>query len=165
MNDARRRLLYLGLGEWAAGFCFVFLFAAWQHELSVGTAAQWALALLVFVLGQGGTYWLIRYRSLSRREPIGRNVVNLFTGLRYIDRLLLLGVPVAILAAYEGTPDLLFAIACYLFAAAEYVNYYEFRLSYGKSGFNVKKLRNTGLRRSSLHRLLRKERSKNPYRG
>ena len=50
--------------------------------------------------------------------------------------------------------DLLFAVAIFLFGVIEYINYYWYRLSYGKSGFNIKILWNTGLKKSSINKLI-----------
>jgi hypothetical protein len=44
----------------------------------------------------------------------------------------------------------------YAFAVIEYVNYYWYRLSYGKSGFNIAMLLRAGLRPSSIHKLLKR---------
>ena len=48
------------------------------------------------------------------------------------------------------------ATAFYIFGIIEYINYYWYRLSYGKSGFNIRKLKKAGLRKSSISKIIDK---------
>ena len=154
MRNQAKRLLSLGMGEIAAGMILVWVFLMLGTDWDLGTAGVSALSFLVFLLMQGGTYWLVRYRSLKNHAAIDPSLIMLFGGLRKLNRLLGVVILIAIAGFFENSADLTFAALLYLFALLEYVNYYEFRLSYGVSGFNVFELRRQGLRRSSLNRLL-----------
>lgn len=52
--------------------------------------------------------------------------------------------------------DLIIAIVVFLFGMIEYINYYWYRLSYGKSGFNIRILLRTKLKNSSISKLINK---------
>jgi hypothetical protein len=56
----------------------------------------------------------------------------------------------------SSNKDLLIAIGLFLFGIIEYINYYWYRLSYGKSGFNIRILLNTKLQKSSINKLISK---------
>ena len=160
MREQAKRLLHLGTGELAAGLVLAFLFSTLGNRWSLGLASACGLVFLVFLLMQGGMYWLIRYKDLKRKKSPGKKTVQVFAGLRNINLLLAATVWIGIIGFFENSADLIFGILLYLFAVIEYINYYEFRLSYGASGFNLFELRNQGLKRSSLHRLIRNKKRK-----
>lgn len=155
MRDQAKRLLHLGIGEIAAGFLFIFVFLNLGSRWGSGTSSNFGLVLLVFLLMQGGSYWLIRYRHLKKRTSINRKVVRGFVWLRRLNLLFGAASLIGILFFFDNLTDLLFGTFLYLFSVIEYINYYEYRLSYGVSGFNLFELRRHGLKRSSLHRLIR----------
>ncbi|MFO7969557.1 MAG: hypothetical protein R6U15_05590 [Candidatus Izemoplasmatales bacterium] len=56
----------------------------------------------------------------------------------------------------SGYGDLFIAIGIFLFGIIEFINYYWYRLSYGKSGFNIEILLNKKLQKSSINKLISK---------
>ncbi|KJS20913.1 MAG: hypothetical protein VR72_12785 [Clostridiaceae bacterium BRH_c20a] len=58
------------------------------------------------------------------------------------------------LKAVSSNKDLLSAIGLILFGIIEYINYYWYRLNYGKLGFNIRILLNTKLQKSSINKLI-----------
>lgn len=151
-RKVEKRLLNLAIGEFAAAWTFVLLYTV----LELGMASLVALVLLDFILVQGSFYWLVRYRSVKRRKDVPVGIVRFLKVLRDLDLILLFGEPIALTLVREDARDFSFAWFIYLFAIVEYVNYYWYRLSYGKSGFNIRMLMENGLKESSLKQLLRK---------
>lgn len=158
MRNQAKSLMSLGMGEIAAGIILVWAFFMLGTYWNLGSAGVSGLSFLVFLLMQGGTYWLIRYRSLKKNTVVDQKIIVLFAWFRKINRLLGVVTLIVIVCFFKNSADLIFGTLLYLFALLEYVNYYEFRLSYGVSGFNVFELRRHGLKRSSLNRLLRNRR-------
>lgn len=155
MQKKKRQLLNLAIGELIACLSFLFAFVMLNPIFDLGRASLIILTFLISQLIQGGIYWIIRYRSLKRRKPIITRTIFLYALLRKINLLLCFGIPVLAFFLFENNLDLLFGVGIYIFALIEYINYYWFRLSYGKSGFNIRKLIRTGFRRSSLHKLIK----------
>lgn len=129
-DELRRRYLSLGLGEFVA--VVVFLGAYWYLRPRFGDDTRLleaALAMLVFLLVQGGCYWLLARRWIpDGAMPSG--LAATFRGLRVLDAVLL--VVTAALAGWWAAPEpsLVLATLVWLFAVAEYVNYFWVRLSY-----------------------------------
>ncbi|UVI35690.1 hypothetical protein [Brevibacterium spongiae] len=127
----RRRFLSLGLGEIAAAVVFAVVPTALPFITSDGAeSALWfALSPLLFVLVQGGVYWLIARNSLP--GPIPRAVAHLYRGLRILDPIVLVGSAIGIAVTWPGPSVSAFVVVVvWLFAVAEYVNYFHIRLSY-----------------------------------
>lgn len=70
--------------------------------------------------------------------------------------ILLVALSMIIPIIKSSNKDLIIAIGLFLFGIIEYINYYWYRLSYGKSGFNIKTLLNTGLKKSSINKMIYK---------
>ncbi|WP_025778452.1 hypothetical protein [Brevibacterium sp. VCM10] len=127
----RRRFLSLGLGEIvaAAVFAVVPTRLAFIAADGAGTALWCALFPLLFILVQAGIYWLLARHHLP--EPVPRAVSRLYRGLRIINPLVLVASGIGIVVAWPGASlSAVLIIAVWLFAVAEYVNYFHFRLSY-----------------------------------
>ena len=129
-DELRRRYLSLGLGELVAAA--LFLGAYWYLRPRLGDDTRLleaALAILVFLLVQGGGYWLLARRWIpDGAMPSG--LATVFRGLRLLDAALLAAA--AVLAGWWAAPgpSLVWAALVWLFAVAEYVNYFWVRLSY-----------------------------------
>lgn len=152
MNRLKKEFLNLGLGEFAALCTFIFV----RRLFDLGQASNIAFYYLIFILFQGSMYWFYRYLLIVKKERIHSIVVKLFRFSKGLNFILLITIGIMLFYYKTSIKDLIIGIGLYLFGIIEYVNYYFYRLSYGKSGFNLKKLWNTGLKKSSLHKMLDK---------
>ncbi len=152
MNNLKNRLLYLATGEFAAVCSFVFIYKV----SDLGIASLVAFSLLIFTLLQGSAYWLYRFVLVKKRKSVRKIVIKLLSIFNQLNIVLILGVAISIVKLASGYKDLLVALGVWLFAIIEYINYYWYRLSYGKSGFNIRILLNAGLQKSSINKLISK---------
>lgn len=127
----RRRLLSLGVGEIVAAAVFAVV-PSWLPFIAAdgAEAALWfSLSPLLFVLVQGGAYWLLARHHLP--EPIPRAVARVYQCFRVLDPVLLLACTVGAIVMWPGMSLSAFVIVVvWLFAVAEYINYFHIRLSY-----------------------------------
>lgn len=152
LNKLKNRLLYLASGEFAAICSFIIAY----RVLNLGRASLTAFSFLVFILLQGSMYWLYRYKLLIKRALVGRKAIKLLSIFRYLNMILLLVIAGIIPILKSDYRDLFVAIGLFLFSIIEFINYYWYRLSYGKWGFNIRILLNTGLEKSSINKLINK---------
>ena len=127
----RRRFLSLGLGEIVAAAVFAVVPTQLTFVAADGAeAALWcALFPLLFILIQAGIYWLLARHHLP--EPIPRAVARLYRSLRFINPLVLLASGIGIVVTWPGASlSAVLIVAVWLFAVAEYINYFHVRLSY-----------------------------------
>lgn len=133
-DDRRRRYLSLGVGEFFAATVFVVIALttlAPRFEGTRGAAALWcALVPLIVILAQGGAYWLLARDWVGRAAmPVG--LASLYRGFRTLDPVLLaLGAVGVVALRPENVGPLVVAVATWLFAVVEYVNYFVVRLSF-----------------------------------
>ena len=153
MKKFKKQLLSLATGELAAVIVFIFVY----RSFSLGKASFIVFSFLIFILLQGSLYWFYRYTLVVYQKKVHSIVIQLLKTLKILNLITLFGVIVAIPVIQTDIKDLLFAIAIFLFGVIEYINYYWYRLSYGKSGFNIKTLWNTGLKKSSISKLISKQ--------
>ncbi|MFP3395255.1 hypothetical protein ACSBQT_16985 [Brevibacterium sp. H602] len=135
----RRRFLSLGLGEIVAAAVFAVIPTRLAFVTADRTeAALWAaLSPLLFILVQAGIYWLIARHHLP--APIPRPVARIYRFLRVINPLVLLASLIGIVVAWPGVSlSAVLIIVIWLFAVAEYINYFHVRLSYPWSKWTVK---------------------------
>ena len=129
----RRRYRSLGLGELVAAVVVAVVALRW---LGLGadratSAALWsALAPLLVILIQAGTYWLLARNWVLRGEMPG-GLARLYRAFRVINVLLLAAGLVGVLiwrpADMLGTALLLII---WLFGVVEFINYFVMRLAY-----------------------------------
>ena len=150
MKKLQRHLLYLGVGEFAALCTFGLLY----RSLRLGAASLAGFLYLMFVLFQGSAYWAYRYVLILKRKPPSGKAVKFWRVSRYLSTGLMGLTGFVILIVHAGSWDLFCGIAAFVFAIIEYVNYFWYRLSYGKSGFNLRVLVNTRLQKSSISKLI-----------
>lgn len=130
----RRKYLSLGLGELVAAAVFAGIaLGVVMPKLDTyqDSAALWAaLAPLLVILVQAGTYWLLA-RGWVEKAPMPAPLAALYRGFRYLDAGLLL---VGLLGVLVWLPDHVVAavavVAVWLFGVVEYVNYFVVRLAY-----------------------------------
>lgn len=130
----RRRYLSLGTGEIAAAAAFVSVAVLSIQPLLEGRGeriALWAgLLPPLIVLVQAGTYWLLARSWVGGgRMPAG--IAAVYRVLQFLDAALLgVGLLALIWVAPLRPGVLVLGGAVWLFAAAEYINYFYVRLAY-----------------------------------
>ena len=152
MNRLKKQLFNLGIGEFAALCTFIFVYKL----LSLGISSLIAFSYLIIILLQGSMYWFFRYTLIVKRKTFSRKSVKFLSVLRQLNIILIVMISIMIPIVKSGNKDLLFAIGLFLFVLVEYINYFWYRLSYGKSGFNIRILWNTKLKKSSINKLISK---------
>jgi hypothetical protein len=148
------KLLNLAIGELVACSSFIVAFSI----LDLGIVSLISLVFLVFVLIQGSIYWLLRYKLTQRKQGVNPKAIKLFAFFKKINLILSVLLPIFIPIFMETLLDLWIGIGIYLLAVIEYINYYWYRLSYGKTGFNIRILLNKGLKKSSIRKLIENNR-------
>lgn len=127
----RRRLLSLGLGELVAAAVFAVVAVNLGFVYADGAeAALWfALSPLLFLLIQGGAYWLLARHHLP--GPIPGGIVRVYRVLRVLDPVLLVGGGIGIAATWPGRSlSAVLVVAVWVFGVVEYLNYFHVRLAY-----------------------------------
>lgn len=152
MNRLKKQLLYLAIGEFAALCTFIFV----HRSLNLGMASFIAFSYLILILLQGSMYWFYRYILIIKKESFGLKAIKFLRFLRQLNMILLVAISMLIPIIKSSNKDLIIAIGVFLFGIIEYINYYWYRLSYGKSGFNIKILLNTRLKKSSINKMISK---------
>jgi len=154
MKKIKKQLLYLAIAEFAALLTFVYVWWVFSTFLNTRTVSLMTFSYLIFILLQGSIYWLYRYIFIIKKRNFGATAVGLFTFLSYLNIIVLVCVGILIPVFKSSTLDLIIGIAAFLFGVIEYINYYWYRLSYGKSGFNIKRLTDTKLKKSSIRKMI-----------
>lgn len=152
MIRLKKQLLYLAITEFAALCTFIFVY----RSLNLGMASFLAFSYLILILLQGSMYWFYRYLLITKKETYGAKAVGLLKLLRVLNIILLVAISIAIPIINGSNKDLIIAIVAFSFGVIEYINYYWYRLSYGKSGFNFKLLLKTRLKKSSISKMIYK---------
>lgn len=150
MTAIKKRLLNLAIGELAATLVFIYVYSL----TNLGRASQVTFFYLVFILLQGSIYWFYRYRLITIKKEPSFKVVRFLRFLKNFNILILAFAVILVPFLKNSILDLIIAIGLLVFGIVEYINYYWYRLSYGKSGFNIKILRETGLKQSSINKLI-----------
>ncbi|KAB3531768.1 hypothetical protein F8154_12525 [Alkaliphilus pronyensis] len=149
----KKQLLNLAIGECAALCTFIYIY----RLLNLGMSSFLAFAYLIFILLQGSIYWFYRYILLIKRVSFSIKAIKLLRFLRQLNMIVLLVIGLIIPIFKSDFKDLFIAIGLFLFGVIEYVNYYWYRLSYGKLGFNIRILFKTKLQESSINKLINKQ--------
>jgi|SRR5690625_399367 len=152
MQKLKKRLLNLAIGEFVALIAFILVY----RSFDLGRASLFAILYLLFILLQGSLYWFYRYRLILDKRKVGAHIIKILRFTRRLNLILLIIIGVSIPFIHNSLTDLITAIVIFIFGAIEYINYYWYRLSYGKTGFNLKILLNTKLQKSSIHKLISK---------
>ena len=152
MRRLKKQLLNLAIGEFAALLTFIFVY----RLLDLGMASLVAFSYLILILLQGSLYWFYRYILIVNKKRVNHKMIELLKFLRRLNMIVLVVISLVIPIIRSSNKDFIIGIGLFLFGMIEYINYYWYRLSYGKSGFNIRILLNTGLQKSSINRLITK---------
>ncbi len=152
MSRIKKQLLNLAIGEFAALLTFIFVY----RLLDLGMASLVAFSYLILILLQGSLYWFYRYIVIVNKKRVNHKMIELLKFLRRLNMIVLVVISLVIPIIRSSNKDFIIGIGLFLFGMIEYINYYWYRLSYGKSGFNIRILLNTGLQKSSINRLITK---------
>jgi hypothetical protein len=150
LSRLKKQLLNLAIGEFAALLTFIFVY----RLLDLGIASLVAFSYLILILLQGSAYWFYRYILIANKKRVNHKTIELLKFLRRLNMIVLVTISIVIPFIKSSNKDLLIAIGFFLFGIIEYINYYWYRLSYGKSGFNIRILLNTKLQKSSINKLI-----------
>ena len=152
MSRIKKQLLNLAIGEFAALLTFIFVY----RLLDLGMASLVAFSYLILILLQGSLYWFYRYILIVNKKRVNHKMIELLKFLRRLNMIVLVVISLVIPIIRSSNKDFIIGIGLFLFGMIEYINYYWHRLSYGKSGFNIRILLNTGLQKSSINKLITK---------
>ena len=152
MSRIKKQLLNLAIGEFAALLTFIFVY----RLLDLGMASLVAFSYLILILLQGSLYWFYRYILIVNKKRVNHKMIELLKFLRRLNMIVLVVISLVIPIIRSSNKDFIIGIGLFLFGMIEYINYYWYRLSYGKSGFNIRILLNTGLQKSSINKLITK---------
>lgn len=152
LRRLKKQLLNLAIGEFAALLTFIFVY----RLLDLGMASLVAFSYLILILLQGSVYWFYRYILIVNKKRVNQRMIGLLKFLRRLNMIVLVAISIVIPIIRSSNKDLMIAIGLFLFGMIEYINYYWYRLSYGKSGFNIRILLNTGLQKSNINKLITK---------
>lgn len=152
LKRLKKQLLNLAIGELAALVTFIFVYRLFDF----GKASLLAFSYLIFILLQGSLYWFYRYMLIVIKRKVDSKITNLLKFVRILNIILLIVIGMTVPIVRSGIKDLIIALGIFSFGVIEYINYYWYRLSYGRSGFNIKSLFNTKLKKSSIHKLITK---------
>ena len=152
MKKLKKQLLNLAIGELAALVIFIFVYQSFDR----GNASLLTFSYLIFILLQGSLYWFYRYTLIVNKRKVELKVISILKFVRLSNIFLLVMVGITVPFVRSSMKDLIIALGIFLFGIIEYINYYWYRLSYGKSGFNIKILFNTKLKKSSINKLITK---------
>lgn len=129
----KRKLYSLACGELVALAVFwfnFFLFKKYLVRPQALIAIVYPLLLVSLILLQGSLYWWILIKRLSKPNFAIKQTGPIYGLLRQVDLILLaLGMPI-ILIEFSSWPVSLIAIAIWLFALIEWINYFHWQLSY-----------------------------------
>ncbi len=108
-----------------------------------------------FLLLQGAAYWQQKLQRLRHRRRMSPGWRTRFSRLRNLNRVLLGGWFLAMLAGFMvgwGWADAAWSVGLWLFALAEYVNYFEVQLMHDTPNDLARLSRDRRLRRAHLVR-------------
>ncbi len=129
----KQKLYSLASGELVALAVFwlnFFLFKKWLVRPQALIAIAYPLLIVSLILLQGSLYWWILIKRLSKSNFAIKQTGRIYGLLRKLDLILLvLGIPL-ILMEFSSWPVTLIAVALWLFALMEWINYFHWQLSY-----------------------------------
>ena len=129
----KQKLHSLASGELVALDVFwlnFFLFKKYLVTPQALISIAYPLVLVSLILLQGSLYWWILIKRLSKPNFATKQTGRIYGLLRQVDIFLLaLGIPV-ILMEFSSWPVSLIAVAIWLFALIEWINYFHWQLSY-----------------------------------
>ena len=150
----KQKLYSLASGELVALAVFwlnFFLFKKWLVTPQAMISIAYPLLLVSLILLQGSLYWWILIKRLSKPSFAIKQTGRIYGLLRKLDLILLvLGIPL-ILMEFSSWPVSLIAVAIWLFALIEWINYFHWQLSYSLNPLILlSKVVNKKLRKSKI---------------
>ena len=129
----KQKLYSLASGELVALAVFwlnFFLFKKYLVTPQALITIAYPLLLVSLILLQGSLYWWILIKRLRKPNFAIKQTGRIYGLLRQVDLILLaLDIPI-ILIEFSSWPVSLIAVAIWLFALIEWVNYFHWQLSY-----------------------------------
>ena len=129
----KQKLYSLASGELVALAVFwlnFFLFKKYLVTPQAQIVIAYLLLLVSLILLQGSLYWWVLIKRLRKPSFAIKQTGPIYGLLRQVDLILLaLGIPI-ILIEFSSWPVSLIAIAIWLFALIEWINYFHWQLSY-----------------------------------
>lgn len=129
----KQKLYSLASGELVALAVFwlnFFLFKKYLVTPQALISIAYPLLLVSLILLQGSLYWWVLIKRLRKPSFAIKQTGPIYGLLRQVDLILLaLGIPI-ILIEFSSWPVSLIAIAIWLFALIEWINYFHWQLSY-----------------------------------
>ena len=129
----KQKLYSLASGELVALAVFwlnFFLFKKYLATPQALISIAYPLLLVSLILLQGSLYWWILIKRLRKPNFAINQTGPIYGLLRQVDLILLaLGMPI-ILIEFSSWPVSLIAVAIWLFALIEWINYFHWQLSY-----------------------------------
>lgn len=129
----KQKLYSLASGELVALAVFwlnFFLFKKWLTTPQAQIVIAYPLLLVSLILLQGSLYWWILIKRLRKPNFAIKQTGPIYGLLRQVDLILLaLSIPL-ILIEFNSWPVSLIAVAIWLFALIEWINYFHWQLSY-----------------------------------
>ena len=156
----KQKLYSLASGELVALAVFwlnFFLFKKYLDTPQALITIAYPLLLVSLILLQGSLYWWILIKRLSKPNFAIKQTGRIYGLLRQVDLILLaLGIPL-ILIKFSSWPVTLIAVAIWLFALIEWINYFHWQLSYSLNPLVLlNKLANRKLRKSKIAKEIEK---------
>jgi len=150
----KQKLYSLASGELAALAVFWLNFLLFKKCLVTPQtliAITYPLLLVSLILLQGSLYWWILIKRLSKPNFAIKQTGRIYGLLRQVDLILLaLGILI-ILIEFSSWPVSLIAVAIWLFALIEWINYFHWQLSYSLNPLVLlNKLAKRKLRKSKI---------------
>lgn len=164
-NKVKKQLVSLCLGELTATAIFVFVFI-YTFGISLGLHIDlimiYPFCCLIFLLLQGSFYWFYCIKRINGTVRYRDNYTSLYKFFMTFDIIIFLIYPIIFIYLMFHRTTLLFrvetflGIFIYLFAIAEYVNYFYIRLSYSKIDDIMKLLTFKKIKKSCINKELNK---------
>lgn len=129
----KQRLASLAAGELAAVAVFWLNFFLFRKMILTATSfisIFSSLLILSFILIQGAVFWWILIKRISKPGFSLRYTGSIYKILEIADIILLGIVLLLVLLNYSISYTSMIALAIWLFAVIEWINYFKFQLSY-----------------------------------
>lgn len=150
----KQKLYSLASGELVALAVFwlnFFLFKKYLTTPQALISIAYPLLLVSLILLQGSLYWWVLIKRLRKPGFAIKQTGRIYGLLRKLDLILLVLGILIILIEFSSWPVTLIAVAIWLFALIEWINYFHWQLSYSLNPLVLlSKVANKKLRKSKL---------------
>ena len=150
----KQKLYSLASGELVALAVFwlnFFLFKKYLTTPQALISIAYPLLLVSLILLQGSLYWWVLIKRLRKPGFAIKQTGRIYGLLRKLDLILLVLGILIILIEFSSWPVTLIAVAIWLFALIEWINYFHWQLSYSLNPLVLlSKVANKKLRKSKI---------------